>query len=98
MIPVYKRWLILGAALFPVLFSVVFVQVIQLIERLVLREQLYYPGVLIGVIVGAVCLALLPFRNRWIKLFSIALYFPIMFWIALVAGGFSFFLNWTNCC
>jgi len=93
-----KPWLFLGAIFCPALFSAVTIQVIKLLEPPISSGYWQISGMLFGVIIGTVCLSLLPIRRRSIKYFSIAVYVPLMLWVSWLAASISFFINWEYCC
>ena len=93
-----KLWLYSGALFFPAIFAAVVAQVILLSGQPESSQVWFYPGLLIGVIVGTVCLALLPIQSKWIKYIAVVVYFPLMLCLAWVAGFTSVFASSEFCC
>jgi multisubunit Na+/H+ antiporter MnhE subunit len=91
-------WLYTGALLFPVLFAGVIAEIIFLSGEPESSQVWLYPGLVIGVCIGATCLYLLPYRAKWQRLLSIIVYFPLMLSLAWVAGFTIFFWNSEFCC
>lgn len=91
-------WLFSGALILPPLFSAAISQIIKTLEQPHSTHGWYFSGLIPGVIIGTACLAALPFRNKWTKYLSLAVYLPLMLWVSWIAGGISFFINWEYCC
>ena len=71
-----KLWLYSGALFFPALFPIVVVQIIKLFAHPHSSQFWLYPGLLLGVVVGTVCLALIPFRSKGKSIYQLLYIFP----------------------
>ncbi len=94
----HKNLIYVGAFTIPIVVSIVVAQVTHVLGTKESDQVWFYPGLVVGVLIGVACLLSIPFQTAKAKYVSCLIYLPVMLGVSWLAGFTTFFINSEFCC